>query len=233
MANQKDTISIMLFVAASRGDVDETEKLLSFDPTAVHATNADKFFPLHVAAISNNLPVCVMLLERGANIEALNGSTNETSLHCAAATGRVEICNFLLNNGKVMSPSALMSLTILYSAFTFNHLILCKGANINKVTSLGETALHLAARGGHLTICDLLVKRGINKNYRTRNGNDALFVAAENGMKDICCYLISAGMNMDSKNIWGWTALHASAASGHVTTTSALIRSGSLTSDES
>ena len=80
-----------------------------------------------------------------------------------------------------------------------------------------HNALHLAARGGHKEIVELLLSKGANVNEKVDNseGATALHYAAHEGHKEIVELLISKGANVNegvgnSYNLraWGSTALH-------------------------
>lgn len=42
---------------------------------------------------------------------------------------------------------------------------------VNKIDSMGYTALHYAARSGHLNVCDMLIQAKADVNACTRSGN--------------------------------------------------------------
>ena len=53
-------------------------------------------------------------------------------------------------------------------------LLITNGANINKIMTDGNTALHLAARNGHVDICAALLKEGANSTIRNNAGRTPL-----------------------------------------------------------
>ena len=53
------------------------------------------------------------------------------------------------------------------------------GVNIDSTSKKNETALHLAARNGHLDVCRFLIQSGAEKNLRNIYEQSPLNLAAE------------------------------------------------------
>ena len=64
---------------------------------------------------------------------------------------------------------------------------------INGTDSLGLTALHWAASGGHDEACEWLVQQGANVNAQAKDGDTPLFKAAWRGHPSTCSVLIAQG----------------------------------------
>ncbi|XP_072229854.1 poly [ADP-ribose] polymerase tankyrase-2-like [Leuresthes tenuis] len=94
--------------------------------------------------------------------------TQETALHCASASPspkRNQPCELLLRKGANASEQTKDLLTPLHLASEKAHddvieLLVKHGAQVNAVDRLGQTALHRAARCGHLPTCRLLLGAG-------------------------------------------------------------------------
>jgi ankyrin repeat protein/catechol 2,3-dioxygenase-like lactoylglutathione lyase family enzyme len=89
--------------ACTRGDVNELRRLLARDPglarsTRPQAANAG-WTALHEAVKCTRLEAVKLLLEHGADPKAREAGDNTTPLHWAAATGRRDIVEALLNAG--------------------------------------------------------------------------------------------------------------------------------------
>ena len=70
----------------------------------------------------------------------------------------------------------------------------------------GKTALHLAAKSGHLEIIQLLLERGADINTRDRKGKTALHLAAKSGHLDITKLLLERGADASIATNRGLTA---------------------------
>ncbi|XP_023943013.2 ankyrin repeat domain-containing protein 39 [Bicyclus anynana] len=80
---------------------------------------------------------------------------------------------------------------------------------VNSEDKSGYTALHYAARNGHVDICSILVENGACINYPTRCGNATpLHKAAAAGKEETVKYLIQHGALLDLQDADGTTALH-------------------------
>jgi ankyrin repeat protein len=84
--------------AAERGDVPGLTRLLGEAPSAVHLRTGIGDTPLHCAAAQGRKGTCLLLLQHGADVNAV-GNHGGTPLHCAAASGSVPVAKLLLENG--------------------------------------------------------------------------------------------------------------------------------------
>ncbi|XP_028401651.1 ankyrin repeat domain-containing protein 39-like [Dendronephthya gigantea] len=83
--------------------------------------------------------------------------------------------------------------------------------------SAGYTALHYAARNGHLNVCKILLDYGANPNSLTRAGKASpLHRAAYSGHSNIVKTLIEHGGKLDLADVDGQTALHKAAQKSHI-----------------
>jgi uncharacterized protein len=83
--------------AAMLDQRDIVTQFLDDDPESVHATGAHNIPLLYHAAISGDLDLVRMLIERGADVNA--GVGIQTALHGAAGFGHLEIVLYLLDQG--------------------------------------------------------------------------------------------------------------------------------------
>ena len=91
------------------------------------AQNPTKVTPLHSAIARNDLKVCQLLVENGADINAQQ-MQGVTALHSAAHRGNLALVQFLVENG----------------------------ANTNAKTTEGKTALDFATQDGHHKVATFL-----------------------------------------------------------------------------
>ncbi|KAJ8966238.1 hypothetical protein NQ314_003653 [Rhamnusium bicolor] len=87
----------------------------------------------------------------------------------------------------------------------------------DKRDSAGYTALHYAARNGHLDVCKFLIEKGADIDSVTRVGKaTALCRASSAGKKDVVEYLINQKANIFIQDSDGKTALHRAAENKHL-----------------
>lgn len=70
-------------------------------------------------------------------------------------------------------------------------LLIAHGADLNLVGPQGETALHLAVRGGRTDLVSLLIRKGSDARQRDKDGETALDIATEAGNEEILSLLQS------------------------------------------
>ncbi|KAJ8920889.1 hypothetical protein NQ315_015682 [Exocentrus adspersus] len=91
--------------------------------------------------------------------------------------------------------------------------------------SAGYTALHYAARNGHIGVCQCLIENGADVNSVTRVGKaTALCRAASAGKKNIVEYLLSKKADASIQDSDGKTALHRAAESKHLSICQILLK---------
>ncbi|XP_028146435.1 ankyrin repeat domain-containing protein 39 [Diabrotica virgifera virgifera] len=81
--------------------------------------------------------------------------------------------------------------------------------------SAGYTALHYAARNGHLTVCLFLLDNGADVNAVTKGGATALCRAATAGKEDVVDLLLSKKADPFIQDSDGKTALHRATENKH------------------
>ena len=72
--------------------------------------------------------------------------------------------------------------------------------DVNAVDDLRETALHKAARNGHVIVCHVLMKRGANAGLQNAAGKTAANLAAENNHTECANYLQNPGTTGSAKS---------------------------------
>lgn len=91
-----------------------------------------------------------------------------------------------------------------------------KKSSPDVLDSSGYSALHYAARHGHLNVCKILLISGANPDSLTRAGKASpLHRAAYSGHSDIVKILAEHGAQLDLVDIDGQTALHKAAQNSH------------------
>ena len=164
---------------------------------SVEACDASRKTPLHTAILNRQREVVELLLDRGANIEAVY--MNMTPLHEAIWAIGEDIAGLLLD----------------------------RGASAHVVSGKeGITALHLAAFSGLRVIMDRLFDLGFTVDDHDNIGSTPLLWAAMNGKRGTLEYLLGRGAAINAQNKEGWTALHDACARGKIDSAQFLLRRG-------
>jgi ankyrin repeat protein len=104
--------------------------------------------------------------------------------------------------------------------------LLDQGVDINACNDNGETALWLAARNSYLKMVIFLLSKRANINVLNMNGNTALMLAAGNRNPALVCQLLMLGADVHRENEQGNTALMLAALNDSLEIVRMLIRRG-------
>jgi 26S proteasome non-ATPase regulatory subunit 10 len=128
--------------------------------------------PLHIAAMAGHKDIVVLLLAKGADINA-RANLGRTPLHWAAWNGHYEVARILVAHGANVNAKVSGKTTFPIS-----------GGGMPKA-EIGSTALHYAAYEGHLDICELLLENGADVNAATAEGWTPLHRAKFRGHDEV------------------------------------------------
>ena len=104
---------------------------------------------------------------------------------------------------------------------------LSRGADVETVDFLGDTALHNAADAGHESIVRLLLANGAKVDARDASGETALHLAAWRDHHRVAQLLLASGAQTDAtEERYGLTPLHCAAWRGHEATVDVLLANG-------
>lgn len=107
----------LILFAAEKGDLETVRKILERSPDSVHATDADKYTPLHRAAYENHLEMAELLLQHNANINAQT-EFGWTPLHSACKWNHPDMVALLLQHDADVNALSDGSQTPLHIAAT-------------------------------------------------------------------------------------------------------------------
>jgi ankyrin repeat protein len=151
-----------VFEAATVGDVDRLRTLLDEEPDLARARSVDDGTALHFAAFFNQPEAAQLLLERGAEIEAVASTFgNVRPLHSAVAADNTETARALL----------------------------AAGADANARQGGGFTPLHGAAQNGNRELVEALLASGADPAATSDEGKSAVDFAAEKGHDQLAALL--------------------------------------------
>ena len=131
----------------------EAAKLLLTNGCKVNNENNS---PLHFAALNGNVEIVQMLLDRYAEIGAVN-LDGATALHYAAQSMNMEIIEMLLSRGANVNAADINMITPVHLAVANNSkeittLLLSRGANVDGKGNNPRTPQRIAADAGYLPI---------------------------------------------------------------------------------
>jgi ankyrin repeat protein len=217
-------------------DIDINVKAQRIEETRIEETL------LHKAAKNGHTEVVTLLLDRGADINAIN-CDGSTPLHKAASNGHTEVVRLLLDKGADINAPSRDGSTPLHYAASDGHtevvtLLLDRGADINAIAEEGadavegDTPLHKAAKNGHTEVVTLLLDRGADINAINCDGSTPLHYAASDGHTEVVTLLLDRGADINAITeegadaVEGYTPLHYAALSGETEVVRLLLNRG-------
>jgi uncharacterized protein len=205
MAHEKDFLE-----AVKCGDTQAVGDLLRSRPELIRAADEYDKTGLHLAAETDQVEIAQLLIDAGADIEALT-SWGATPLDWAAAMGSTRVGDLLLERGA--NGLSLIVAAGLGKLDTVKSMI-ASGVDVSAHRRRGAPQApddHWPADSAHIR-GDVL--------------SDAVFAAARNGHTDLVEYLLDHGAHVDAKGVFGGTGLHWAAINGHRKTVELLIARG-------
>ena len=151
--------------AALPGAAERGAELLAADPGLATAWSSDGFTPLHLASFFGTEEMARMLLDRGADPNAVSRNPMAVQpLHSAAASRAVGIITMLLGHGADVNARQQGGWTPLHAAAIFGdlplvELLLKSGAEVDLANDDGKRAVDLAAEKDHAQVADVLRSR--------------------------------------------------------------------------
>ena len=150
---------------------------------------------------TKNFPILQLLIDNGASLEK-----RDPLLHGAAASGEVEIINFLLKNHVKVDVQNSRNLTSLMAAAEYKQeesvqVLVKNGASINTQNHWGNTALHFAVVSNCPEIVSFLLEHGSDALLYTKDGFTALSLARRHNHEDIY-ELISKALDIAGRIVY-------------------------------
>lgn len=177
--------------------------------------------PLHYACLHNHVNLIEKLVQKGANIDALD-KDNFSPLLCAIISKNSECVKLLINLGakgdgdseKLYIP---LNFACQYGIYDATQMILARWPNVIKPDAEGLYPIHIVSRAGHHNLIPLLTKYNTNVNQVDKlNKWTALFYAASEGHALAVKELLKANAHVDILDEDGHTPLYYATWEGHV-----------------
>ena len=150
----------------------------------------------YIAVQSGSYELVKFFVEKGADIHE-TAKAGENCLHIAACHGHLNLCQTLIadhgfdkniadNNGVTALLNSVQS-----GSYELVKFFVEKGADIHQTTKAGKNCLHIAARNGHLNLCQTLIDHhGFDKNIADKNGWTALLNSVQSGSYELVKFLL-------------------------------------------
>ena len=154
--------------------------------------------PLHAAVIHNQESIAAALIQAGANVNAMDLTTQATPLHLASLYGREGIATLLITKGANVNANMKFGITPILVATQFGQiqliqLLLDKKASINHADQEGFSALHFAAQNGDAIATRLLIDKGANVKLQDHSKATPFMVAIKAHHTEVAQILKESG----------------------------------------
>ncbi|XP_067860997.1 inversin isoform X2 [Heptranchias perlo] len=174
--------------AAGKGSDDVLRTMLSLK-SDIDINMADKYggTALHAAVLSGHVSTVKLLLEFGAQVDAMD-VMKHTPLFRACEMGHKKVIQTLIKGG----------------------------ARVDLIDQDGHSPLHWAALGGNADVCQILIQNLINPNVQDYAGRTPLQCAAYGGYINCMAVLMENKADPNIQDKEGRTALHWSCNNGYL-----------------
>ena len=139
-----------------------------------------------------------ILLEHNDNLMHIWDRQCNRGLHCAAQTGKDDVCEYLIT----------------------------RGTDVHIRNEDFLTPLHLAAAGNYVSVIQVLLKHGAKINARTDYRSTPLHEAAYYGAYDAMCFLLDQGLDVDLPGQNNGSLLNYTCQGGHIQCMKELLKRG-------
>ncbi|XP_077120590.1 ankyrin repeat domain-containing protein 16 [Ranitomeya variabilis] len=189
-------------IASREGDPAVITYLLDTFPVIWNTESKIKRTPLHTAAMHGCLDVVQILLERCSYDPDCKDSCGVTPFMDAVQNGHLQIAKLLIEMKKVcytavdnMGAQALHRAAVTGQDESLHYLVSHLGVNVNDTaTSMQLSALHYAAKEGHIHSLSALLSLGADLNSQDVKGRSALHMACSGQHAGCIDFLLKSGL---------------------------------------
>lgn len=202
-----------LHLAARHGRAAVTQVLLTAGANPLVRDSRERT-PLDFAVKYGRLGVVGKFIEAGVDVNDASSGRNQTPLHFAVTEGFVAITQALVvagadSNLRDSSDASPLDIAAGKGKLDLvNVMIQSGGADVTSCDSVGWTALHHSAKGGHGAVASALIRAGASVVVRNMTDASPLDVAAGFGREGVVRLLLNSGVDASEADVNGFTALH-------------------------
>lgn len=205
-----------IFDAIRTGDLAKVKELIEKDPQLIKAKNPRQSTPLHVAVDVNNEPIARYLIEKGADLNAIN-SNSWTPLFYAKEK---EMTKLLVEKGADInfeaSNSTALAWSLLYRRKDVAEYLLEQGARLPELgTNQSIGLLIQSLKSGSFKFLEKYMELGFNPLYESETKCNLLHYASESNSFELIDKLMNMGIPVNKADIFGFTPLHIAALKGN------------------
>jgi len=218
-----------VLAAVLKGDLAQVKAFLEQEPRLPKMKISDQRDStlLHFAARSDQAEIAALLIDKGADINALNRD-NRTPLMEAG----MKVTRLLVERGadiNLITPDGVTALSYAVEADdkdVFEYL-LDRGAKLPKLGSYGaDRAIEFGVRNGNLNCLESYGLSRIDALFRNEARMTLAHFAAESGTPEFIARLAELGAPAGEPDIYGWTPLHTAASKGNLPVVRWLVQRG-------
>ena len=184
-----------------------------------------------VKSSSNILGTLLYLLEKGANVNAVD-AMSQTPLYHASRLGNTAVVGLLVKRNADFNIRDKFGRTAWHVATSMGRtpvveILLKSGVDVEQKTeTYRQTALTLAATKGHASTVEFMLKTGASVDAEDSKGRTPLLWASFKGHVGVVETLLKAGASIDARHHEGDTSLYFASSQGHVEVVETLLKAG-------
>jgi len=208
--NNKFALSMSLFHAIGKGDIDMVEKLVA-SGADIHRRNLDGMTPLIYASKVGDIGIVKYMIKCGSFINMMD-RYGYTALIYAIKNNDLDIVQCLIENKININSVNEYGYTPLIYAIKLRHIEIIKclvdnGANVNELDKNVYTPLFYAIKTRNIEIIKYLIHHGADIHLHTRYSKTTLNYAIRSGEISIVKFLIEYDADIDPIGYWDFTPL--------------------------
>jgi len=215
-----------IFDAVRKGDLAKVKELVEKDPQLVKARDRNQTTPLHIAADMNNEAISKFLIEKGADLNAVNRNYC-TPLFYAG----LDVVKILVEKGANINFDSTALSALDWAAMRNKNevvdYLIDHGAKLPAIeTNRAKNSLARMLKLGNVKYLEKFLQQGLSPLYESESKSTLLHFAAESNSTELVNRIIDLGAPLNKTNLYGWTPLHSAAYRANKSIVELLIQKG-------